>query len=174
MIRRMRHDESGVSVLELMIALIVTAVISAIMLSWVIAVLRTEALQSDDLDALDQMRVAKARLVKELRFATAIDPGSSASAVTFAVELGGSEGPDLTGEIVTWSVEPDGTFLRYVDNDPDTATVEVTGLVPASSFFSYAAAATMSPITIELMADVDPSAAPGARSIRVQVHARNA
>ena len=167
-------DDRGISVIEMMVAMLITAVISAIMLSWVVAVLRTDEFQQDELEALDQMRLAKARLVKELRFATIIDPDSTTSAITFAVELGGASGPDLSGELVTWSIESDGTMVRYVDNDPDTAVVQATVLVAAESGFAYDPGGTLSPVTITLVADVATGTNPAARSIRIQVHARNA
>ncbi|MFQ5947844.1 MAG: PilW family protein [Acidimicrobiia bacterium] len=172
MIRRLGDRDDGVGLVELMVSLLITAVLSVMMLSWVSAVNRAETFDEQDDLALQNLRVAKERLTKELRFARQIQFGDDHKITIWQDD--DYDGVQETGEVVTWEIGTDGSLTR--STDAGDSYIEASELVYAQSLFGYDATPTTdsTTVTIDLVADVDAGDGPNARSLRTQVHLRNA
>jgi hypothetical protein len=123
------------------------------------------------------MRIAKSRVLKDLRFADEIVvTNSDEHRVQLWLDLddNGALTPS-TGETVWWTFESDGTLTRA----DDTGVTELhaanlvydAAAVPDSSQFGYDAAG--STVTITLIADVDAAGGPNPTRIVTTAHVRN-
>lgn len=184
MIARLLRGDRGVTLVEMMIATFLTAIIAAMMISWIVTVARGDQFQLEAEDSLANMRVAKSRLVKELRFAHAVSEDetlTNAHKVTVWIDsrVQGTPGsPDYgIGEFVTWEILSDGRLVRITDVPGDSFGHMAEGLVydadaaEGSSYFAYPAPDAVS---ITLVADVDSSSGPDPQTIRTEVVLRNA
>ncbi len=184
MMRLVRARDEGITVVELLIAALITAILGGMMISWIMGVSNSDKFHRESNQALDEMRTAKARLVKELRFAHAVstDPLlTDAHKVTVWIDdpVAGTVGtPDAgIGEFVTWEITADGKLTRSTDVAGSSTQLHATGLVydalaaPGSSAFGYPTAEI---VTIALVADVNSSTGPQPQSIQTQVRLRNA
>lgn len=180
--QRVRSDE-GVSLAELMITLFITAIIAGLMISWVVTVQRTDANEQEIQQALDQMMIAKSQITKEMRYAHGVstDPlltGDHQVTLWIDKQGVGTEGsPDVgIGELITWRFNADGTLVRISDDPAEPNRVVAYDLVyadpavPGTSFFEYPAPER---VTINLVADVDPTATPNPQSITTEIFLRN-
>lgn len=175
--------DAGLSLVELAISLFVTMVVLSLMGVWIVSANRMERYQGEVKEALDEIRTAKAMVVKELRFANGLssDPTkTNTHQVTFWVDsrTQGTPGqPDTgIGEWVTWQITSDGRLLRTTDKPGDPIVPQAWGLVYNSagapgSAFTYPSAAT---VAIRLVADLDPSGGAAAEVIETSVTLRNA
>lgn len=131
--QRTGFDERGITLTELIVAMFVTLLVGVMTMTWVSAVTRQEQINEQDVAAVDELRVAKSRITKELRFASAALPALSSPPSSVAVWIDGdrSGGSPDPGEIVTWEIQSDGTLTRSTD----TGDVEIhgTGLDVADS-----------------------------------------
>ena len=176
MIRRILRRDEGLTLVELSIAMLVAAVIASAMVAWLVQVSQQHNFAQESEEALAAMTLGKARLVKELRFADELDMVASDShSIVLWVDENGNGASD-SGETVTWTIESDGDLVRATDTT--IAAIQVTGLVydagaaAGSSRFSYGGAGER--VTIELTADVESGSGPLPKSIRTEVHLRNA
>jgi Tfp pilus assembly protein FimT len=130
---RFRGDERGISLTELMIASLVTAIIASIVIAWVGTVSRNDRLNQEDIAAVDELRVAKSRITKELRFAAALYPALSVApdSVTVWIDADRSGTPADPGERITWAIEDDGTLTRTTDTGE--VEIQASGLDPDAS-----------------------------------------
>ena len=181
LVQLVRRD-SGVSLTELMITMVIVAILGSIMVSWIVGLGNANKITTETQLVLDDMRFAKSQLVKEIRFADGVIAGSSdAHTLTLwlddpAVGVQGSVDASI-GEVVTWEIHSDGRLSRDTDLPAQTPEDRAAYLVydgaaaAGSSFFTYPSSIT---VEIELVADVDGSSGPSARTVRTEVHLRNA
>lgn len=160
MIRRLHRSDAGVTLTELTVAISISAILGLVMMTWLTGVAETDRSQEQEFAALDQMRVAKGRLTKELRFAETIDPGLPQGVMLPNIIF--ADGPD----VIEWSIDPSGELIR---DDGSGPAVQAIHLIPASSGFTINGES----VTIEWHADVDTSSGPAAKSIRTEVFVRN-
>lgn len=181
--RRPRRQEAGLSLVELAVSMFVTMLVLALMGTWIVSANRMEAYQGEVTESLDQIRIAKDFLIRELRFANGLSTDAAKTnlhKLTFWVDnrTQGTRGqPDAgIGEWVTWELTSDGRLLRSTDKPGDPTVTQARGLVYNStgapgSAFTYPDTTV---VTIRLVADVLPSAGAGAETIETQVTLRNA
>ena len=152
-LRRLRMDERGISLTELMIASLVTAIISAMVVAWVGTVSHNDRLNQEDIAAVDELRVAKSRMTKELRFASAVYPALSVApdSVTVWIDADRSGTPADPGEQITWEINGDGTLTRTTDTG--AVEIQAIGLDPDAS--SIVLIAAESNIEIRLVSGLD-------------------
>ncbi len=164
------RGEDGVSLTELMVSTLVSVLTLAILLSWVSVMDRQEGFQADDFEALNEIRFAKAEMVKEFRFADGIlTLTGDVAEVWVDHDLDGTIGTGGSGERVTWAITPTGTLVRFEDGDASGAVVKAEHIMTAESSFAQ----NGDIIHITLVADVDMSGGPSARTISTQVAVRN-
>ncbi len=163
------RDESGITLVELMVASFGALIIAAVMLSWLVNVSQTDEYEQQASVALEEMRTAKARLVRDLRFADGIQPAPDSNVHQIQVSV--------EGDAVTWRLESDGTLTRTVaagTPQQHAAHLVYDGVGGAgSSRFLYDNPAAPTQITIELVADVQSTTGPDPKQIRTDVHLRN-
>lgn len=166
----LRREEQGLTLVELLTAMFVAALAVAVLAVWVSTVFRANLSQEQDFEVLNEMRFAKAEMVREIRFATAVLPTTTPNTIDIWIDRDGSggSGPDQPGEQVTWQVVGT-TLVRYEDADATATRVLVENLVVGATNISVSGNLA----TIQLTADVDPSIPPDARTIKTQVHLRN-
>ncbi len=178
--RTLRDDDSGLTLVELMVAMLAAAIVSAVMMQWLITVTRTDEYEQEASIALEEMRVAKGRLIKEMRFADTVELSlSDEHTVELWTDLNDDDSAQVgIGEYVTWRIKPEGTLTREGDDNPGFEDVHASRLVydlaagPDTSRFTFDPSGTS--VTIELVADIDGADGPDPKRIRTEVHLRNA
>lgn len=124
---------------------------------------RSQAYVSDRSRTLDDLRVAMDRLTKELRQATTIQPGATATSITVRTFVGGNE------ELVTWAVS--GGTLRRTDEWGGNASL----LTPVTNtdVFTYTPDAAR-PVVIAVRLQTKPRSSPHVRlELTSEIRLRN-
>lgn len=126
---RLRRDQRGVTVPELLIVVAVFTLILVASLGVLQAATRTERGQQSRSDALDGVRIAMARVTKDLRQAISVDPSSDATRLKMVTIVDGA-----TSAVIYDVV--DGVLRRQVDSASPSPVVERV-LTSASLPFCY-------------------------------------
>lgn len=164
------RDDSGMSLVELMVGSMVALIVVGIVIAYVIGAARIDRAQEADLDALDEMRFARAQLVKELRFArTVTAPGANEINAWIDLDGSGGSGPDAAGEDVTWAIVGD-ELVRYEDGDASASRMWADALDSAASSLTLSGTS----VSLVLVADVDRGFTTAERTLRGSVTVRNA
>lgn len=167
---RIRH-EAGTSLVELAVTLLITSVMGAALIAWIGSAGTAAALHSEDDRVVQELRVAKERLTRDLRVGSAV---LVAQAAAVAVWIDGDEdGYQDPGEEVTWWFE-EGALLRRTDLDD--GHVEASSLDEIGSHFSYNAteASAVDEVSVTLVSTVSVrSETPSPRTLTVLVQVRN-
>jgi hypothetical protein len=167
------QDDSGTSIVELGVAMFVTALMSAAMVTWMHSAGAAISLHGGDDQAMQELRIAKSVIGRDLRSAESVLSAGTVS-VTVWVDDDDDDFQDI-GEAITWAVTEDGNLTRTTDGGE--FGVLASNLVYGESYFGYDSP-TLDDITeigIQLMAHVVTVAGEsGTRSIGVRIHVRNA
>lgn len=168
------RDERGASIIEIGVSLVITSIMAVAMVNWMSTAGAAAVLHSNDDAVVQDLRLAKERITRELRVAQSVSVATP-DQVTVWVDHDGDGFADV-GETITWVISTDGTLSRWTDAGDQQ--VQVSGLVYADSGFGYddPDAAEVTSIWIGLVATLPPresGAEPGQRSISTQVHLRN-
>jgi prepilin-type N-terminal cleavage/methylation domain-containing protein len=148
--RRTRPQESGgFTLIELTIVIAILLLVVATILTQLVSAQRSEVFAQDRGAALDETRASMARMTKDLRQATAIDPTSSATNVTMSTYVGGT----LTTVAYTIS----GTnLLRTVSTHPaETLQRDLA----STSIFTYEPSSTSAQV-VSILLEVQPEHSP--------------
>jgi type II secretory pathway component PulJ len=169
-LQRVRDDDRGLSVAELGVSLVITAIASVIMVSWVVAVTRTDRLHQADDEALQQLRIAKEKITRDLRRAedlTVADPDQ----VTAWLD-DDRDGVVDAGETVTWMVTENGDLVRSTDQE--LGVTEATNLSYRTGFqYDAALPGDVETVAIELVVLVASGDRLEERAIQTDVYLRN-
>jgi type II secretory pathway component PulJ len=174
MVRRLRAllaDSRGASVIELTVALLVSAVVVAMMVTWAGAMVAAETHNASDDEATQALRVAKEELGKDIRRAEAVvTAGDRYLALLIDLDRDGEQD---SGEQVSWVMSASGELLRADDAGGMRTVVE--GLVYEASGFTYTSGASgIEDVYFRLVAEVTSQAGTEERSIAAEIHIRNA
>lgn len=101
------HDDQGMTIVELSIASFILLVISALMLTALMMVGRTNKIVAEDTETLTTARIARQRMEREIREADEILPVSTASALGLWLDLNNDD-DQTPDELIVW---------RFVDID---------------------------------------------------------
>lgn len=146
--RRLGDSDAGVTLLELSVAMLITSIIAATMLTWVIGVVTTDDRHNSTDFVLGDLRDVGDRLTRELRAAeylTVAEPNR----LTFWADFDRDNVVD-TGEMVTWRLTDDGVMLRSVDGGASTAIA--THLVAGTEFsYDSSTPANVEQVTLDLV-----------------------
>jgi len=172
MIKQLLHSDRGITLTELLVAMIVAALVTGGVLTWTTAVTRADKRSQDTLEIIDQLRWAKTELVAELRFAEDVfPPGAGDDEISMYLESNGTEGMQAgVGELVTYKVLGSGVLQRTTDDPATVAFTMAEHLIPASSSIVIVGGDT---VEIEFVADTDPGDEVNERTIRTSVRVRN-
>ena len=166
------RDESGSSLVELAVTFLVTSVMGASLIAWIGSAGTAAGLHSEDDRVVQELRVAKERLARDLRVGSAV---LVAQAAAVAVWVDGDEdGYQDPGEEITWWFE-DGGLLRRTDLEG--GHVEASSVDEIRSHFSYDAteASAVERVSVTLVSMVSVRyETPSPRTLTVSVQVRNA
>lgn len=171
---RLGGDDRGSSILEIGVSLVITALMTVAMVNWMSSAGAAAALHREDDAVVQDLRLAKERIGRELRVAEAVYVATP-TRVTVWVDDDDDDYPDA-GEKITWYIGEDGRLWRWTDLEDEQ--VQVSNLVYAESWFGYdnPDAALVRTITVTLVAQVqtdEEGGEPGERQISTQIHLRN-
>jgi len=168
---RLLRAEGGISLIELAVGMLVSALMSALMISWVFSVAAADDLHLADDEAVQDLRVAKDEITRDLRRAAAV---LAADADSFTIWIDGDHDEvQLPEEIVTWEVDPGGTLIRSLGDG--SSAVRLLLLSTADSGFAYdeASLAAIRSVEITLTVFVDaPRGDDGLRSLSTEISLR--
>lgn len=167
------NDERGMTIVELSIASFILLIVSALMLTALAMVGRTNRIVAEDTETLTTARIARQRLEREIRQADEILPASTASALELWLDDNNDDIKD-SNELIVWEfVDIDGIpggkseLIRSVvdpaildqPNGINYRSPDGTGYVP----FTYAPSAPpgTQQITITLIVEPENDGAGG-------------
>ena len=163
--------QSGMSLIELMVGMAVASIAIAVVFAWLVAATRVDLDQDADFQGLNELRIAKAQMTKELRFADgSLTAGSSNSIEVWIDVDGNGTGPDSTGEQVIWRIY-NGDLIRYTDDDLNTAVTWVSDLDTADSSLNLNG--SVAEIVLTLSVEQGATAVLSDRTIETSVTLRN-
>ncbi len=113
--RRLRArlaDESGVSVVELTIAMLVTALVGGMALSALLTGTRTTGQVDDEARGLADLQTVVERLGRDLRAARGVDGSSNQSQLTIWIDYDSDYVQSKT-ETITWTIKPGADADQY-------------------------------------------------------------
>lgn len=168
--RSLIRDERGVTLVELMVSMLLVAFVSAAVVTGMTSAMRSANLHRDDDRAVQDLRLAKERLTRELRTAAELQ-AATASSITVWIDSD-ADGTEDPGEVVTWEITADGSLLRSTDTSPASAVV--INLVAAESGFVFDAASIAETRLITVVLVVRVGTSDGTRSMQTQILLRNA
>lgn len=174
MIDLVLSDEQGSSIVEIGVSLVITAMLTVAMVSWMTSAGAAVTLHREDDVVVQDLRIAKERITRELRVAEDVSVATRYQ-VTVWVDDDDDDFAD-PGETITWYFGTDGNLWRWTDTEDEQ--IQVANLVYSASGFGYDSpdAASVSSVTVTFVATLPPdedTPEPGQREISTQVHLRN-
>lgn len=186
--RPRRADESGITIVELLIGTLLSAVVLGMVTGLLSVVQRTEQHTDEDSRALATLRLTTERLGKELRQARRIFSDSTGTSIHFWVDLDHDDAIDC-GEDIMWELRTengtthlsrsqstlDASSGLCVDPGPSTWTSD---LVPGEAFVYRRAGASVAPleattVAVTFIADIAPDQRPVSRTVETELELRN-
>jgi type II secretory pathway component PulJ len=170
-LRAMARDDEGITLIETSVSMVVGALVITAMIGFVVGTSRTDDLHQADDAAVQDLRISRELLSRDLRVAEAVTV-ADARQVTIWLDGDRDDVADV-GESVTWTVDPDLGLTRQVDGGipvPHAAAV-----VYDESGFRYDSS-TLTEITeiqFVLVSAVESAVAGGERSVQTTIHLRN-
>jgi type II secretory pathway pseudopilin PulG len=182
---RINRDERGISLVEMMVATVISAVVGSLLIAAMGMVTRVDRFTRQDSEALAELRTATERFQKEMRQARKVydidnPPASTATIVHFWVDYN-RDNQQNADEKLIWRLETAslGEMRLVRTNEEKEAAaedpfVEAVGLVTGSSFAYNPAPPDTTIVTLTLRADINSVDQPSGRTVRTQVRLRNA
>jgi prepilin-type N-terminal cleavage/methylation domain-containing protein len=136
-VKRARGDDSGVTLVELLVTMMLMSVVSGLILTAMVSTHKTLRHTDDDSQGLLDVKVVAERLGRDLRDARGIDTGADVSHLVIWVDSN-SDYVKQPGEIITWQLRANAAdpshydVLRTVQGQTDI--VEARTLVNAIAF----------------------------------------
>lgn len=166
------HGDTGTSIVELGVAMFVTALMSAAMVTWLHSAGAATSLHRGDDQAMQELRTAKDLLGRDLRNSEGVIAAGTIS-VTVWVDDDDDDFQDV-GEAITWSITDEGDLARSTDDGE--SVVHASNLAYGQSQFSYDAPEVedITEIGVQLVVTVIAEGGEsGTRSIGIRIHVRN-
>ncbi len=177
---RQHNDERGMSLAEVLVAMVITAIITMAVTAGAIAVYRGRNYTTQDSDSLSSLRIAMDRFEREVRQARRIYSDSTDKIVHLWVDYDRDNQQDLN-EKIYWTIDDLGSgradFLRSTDAAPGSPVIQVRNIVfdEAETNFSYNAVDPINATVIEiLLVARGQGNLAGKREVRTEVRLRNA
>ena len=181
---RLHQDERGISFVEMIVAMAISAVVGLLLIAAMNMVTRVDQFTRQDSQALGELRAATERFQKEMRQARKVYdandlPGSTATLVHFWVDYNRDNQQNVDERII-WRLETASSGMRLIrTNDQKEAAsaapfIEAVGLVSGSAFSFAPTPPDTTVVTLTLRADISSGSQPSVRTVRTQVRLRNA
>src|SRR4051794_38145912 len=144
-----RRNERAFTLIELTIVVAILLLVVASILTQLTSAQRSEVFAADRGAAIDETRVSMARMTKDLRQATTIDPTSSATQVGMTTYVKGTLSP------VTYTISGNN-LLRTVGSHPAELLQKD---LASTSIFTYEPSNTDAEV-VSILLEVQPEASP--------------
>ncbi len=173
------RGESGISIVEMMIALFITMIVGGLLTMAVLMVVRVERFTSEDSQSLGELRTATERFLKEVRQARKIYATSTGTRIHFWVDYDRDNQQD-DDEQLFWELTTSGgatTLTRTSEADiaVDVPPRTVATRLAAGSPFTYAPPPPGTTVVRIVLTSVTVgSGGPAGRTVRSEVRLRNA
>lgn len=176
-VRARVQDESGATLVELAIAMVITVVIGLLLMTSLSTSSRAAAQVDDQQRGLADLQIVTERMSRDLRAARAVDDGASASQLTLWIDDNSDYRRQAT-ESVTWRIPGDPDAVQFdverVAGDPEDADawVAVIGesLVSQIAFSYFADGVAVTPTAAQsVRVSMEYDAVVGAYSQEKQV-----
>lgn len=178
MITRLVHDQRGITLPELLVALVISSIVGALAITVFVTANRADVYSQQDTAALDELRFATELITKEVRQARLVYADSTDTYLHVWIDFNIDNQQDLN-ERVIWEVRTvggDTDLIRYSEDPNDPITLVAEGMQPVAAFgYDPALPGIPRTITIQLTVDMNTAAnTPGERVIQSQIRLRNA
>ena len=171
-LRRILGDERGLSLVEMMVAGIAMMLISSMLLTWAVIAMNADRAHQERLETMDELRLAKADIAKQVRNADGILASSTSTKLLIWHDADGNDFPQ-SAEVTVWEIV--GTELvTYPLADPDSAHIISGHLTSGSAFVVIYEAATAVGVNAAFEADIDGTGSSPPFSIVLEATIRNA
>lgn len=173
--RDLGRQEAGLSLVELLVAMVLTAIIGSTVLAIITTSLRTARFASDTRSTLDETRVAVERVARELRGARRVYTTSSGTTLSFWTDAD-FDGLQDTSEQLTYSLVTTGGQTQLQRSTAVTAStprVIARGLSPAAAFTYDVAPPATRVVTITFTATGTPAGGASPLASTAGVRLRN-
>jgi prepilin-type N-terminal cleavage/methylation domain-containing protein len=146
-----RNDEAGFTIVEVMVAVVMLAIVLAVMYKGMDSISASAAGTEERLVNLEEARVMMATVTKDLRTAARPDPNSApfelanSRELTFYANLGSTSGPskvhifvDAENRIIEEVTQPDaGSAPNYTYTGAPSVRAVGSYVVPGTQIFTY-------------------------------------
>ena len=165
------RGEAGVTLVELGVALSITALLSTLMVTWFAAGVGSENSHSSYDAALNDLRTVSDRMSREVRAAGTLS-AIAADSLTFWLDLD-RDGTEDEGETITWTISG-RAMLRGTDALEEPAVI-ATNLAETSAFLYDAEdPALVTRVTLDLVAAAQTRAGRDLVEYSIDIYLRNA
>lgn len=173
--QRLDADERGITLVELMVAMVITVMVGLLLIAALTMVTRVDRFTRQDSEALAELRTATERFQKEMRQARKVYSDSTSTSAHFWVDYNRDNQQNLSEKLI-WRQETVSGETRLIRTSEAGGTIiQALDIVPGSSSFVYVPAPEdTTVVTITLTADVSSGSGPSGRTVRTQVRLRNA
>jgi type II secretory pathway pseudopilin PulG len=171
---RLLADERGITFVELMVAMAISAVVGSLLIAALSMVTGVDSFTREDSQALGELRTAAERFQKEMRQARKVYADSTSTSAHFWVDYNRDNQQNLEEKLI-WRQETVSGETRLVrTSEAGGSIIQAVDLVTGSMFVYDPAPEATTVVTITLTVDVSPGSAPSGRTVRTQVRLRNA
>ena len=175
MIRLLRSDDRGISVPELMVAMILASIASLLLFSLLDVANRVDLFSRDDSQVLDELRFASQMIKGDVREGRLVYDDSTDRILHIWIDSDIDNQQDAN-ERVYWEIRTTGgdtDLVRYTE--ANTNPVIIAETIVDGPAFAYNPGIGSDPrtVTITLTADEDPAEPPAARVIESEIRLRN-
>jgi hypothetical protein len=164
--------EKGISLIELAVAMFITAIMSSLMISWVFSIAAADDLHLADDEAVQGVRIAKDEITRELRRAAAV-LAAEGNSLTIWLDDDRNE-VQSAEEVVTWEIDDGSGTLTRTAGDGD-ASIRLARVSAAESGFTFDAEnpgeVTSVGLTLAVFVDA-PRGDDGVRSLTTEISLR--
>ncbi len=169
------RGESGISIVEMMIALFITMIVGGLLTMAVLMVVRVERFTSEDSQSLGELRTATERFLKEVRQARKIYDTSTGTLIHFWVDYDRDNQQDASEKLI-WELTTSGgsTTLTRTSEAGGTPRTIASRLAAGSPFTYAPPPPGTTVVRIVLTSITVGSGGPAGRTVRSEVRLRNA
>lgn len=152
LLRRFRSDDSGMTLVDVLISMVLMLVVGGVMVSGFISSNQIFRTTNDESAGQTDVRTTVERLGRDIRNARSLDPGATESQLVLWIDAN-SDYKKQTDEVVTWQLVANSEGKYDVTRLRDGDVLRTARLVISQIAFCYRDAATGACLVTPLTAD---------------------